>query len=172
LEDSFWISPLPRVIHLQGEGGAPARGAAQVARGAAPSARGAQPAGPPIDRLVRIRELLKTSNFPVTMEQESALNGILDTEVPAMRQKLQARILELQRAKAAGQPPAAPQPTGAREGTPDAMPSPEELTPEYNRLSDELLGKLASASVLTTEQQNVLKKLQKIRSNRAADSMR
>jgi hypothetical protein len=109
-----------------------------------------------------MRELLKASNVPLTMEQESALNGILDTEAPAMRQKLQARILELQRAKTAGQAPAAAPPAaGARGVPPSAVPSPEELTPEYNRLNDELLGKLASAPVLAPEQQAVLKKLQK-----------
>ena len=145
-----------------GRGAAPARGGAP-ARGAAPAGRGAQPAGTPIDRLVRMRELLKESNVPLTMEQESSLNAILDAEVPAMRQRLQARILELQRAKAASQPPAATttQPSGARGLPPAAMPSPDELTPEYNRLNDELLGKLASAPTLKVEQQTILKKLQK-----------
>src|SRR5262249_42450374 len=122
----FLDIPAPR-------GNAPARGA--PARGPAP--RGGAAAAP-VDRLGHLRELLASSNLPLTMEQETALNGILNVETPLMRQKLQARVLELQRSnggQATGSAPVA----GAR-GLPASSPSPEELAPEYNRLNDELLG--------------------------------
>src|SRR5437016_14625410 len=58
------------------------------ARGAAP-ARATAPNAPPVDRLVRIRELLAQANAPLSMEQENGLNALLTTEIPAMRQALQ-----------------------------------------------------------------------------------
>src|SRR5438874_9563325 len=64
-------------------GNTPARGAAPAARGGTPArgdapARGAAPAGPPVDRLVRLREMLVAANAPLTKEQELALNGLLN----------------------------------------------------------------------------------------------
>ncbi len=59
------------------------------------SARGASPArgdetkrgvgAPPVDRLVRLRELLVGANLPLANEQEAALNSFLNAEIPAMR---------------------------------------------------------------------------------------
>lgn len=77
---------------------------------------------------------------------------MLNAEIPAMRRTLQTRIGELQKANGA----AAPMP-----GAPPVLPSMEELTPEIIRLNDQLLGKMAAASVLSPEQQAFMKKLYK-----------
>src|SRR6478752_3989712 len=80
-------------------GNAPARGAAPPARGAAPNRGGTNAA--PVDRLVRLRQLLAQSNNPLTPEQETGLNALMNAEIPAMRRTLQSRLAELQSASGA-----------------------------------------------------------------------
>ena len=157
----------------------PARGAVPASRGAATPPRGAAPTGPPVDRLVRLREMLAGANTPLSKEQETGLNALLNAEIPVMRQSLQARILQMQRARG-GAPTAAPpvpaaapvSPPGGGAAGPAAgqrgpapsaanLPSMEELAPEIIRLNDQLLGKIAGAPVLIPEQQALLKKLHK-----------
>jgi hypothetical protein len=128
-------------------GTTPARGNAAGARGTAP-ARGGTGNAAPVDRLVRLRELLTQSNTPLSKEQEAGLDALLTTEIPAMRQALQKRVAELQQAKG---------PTA----TPAAMPSLEELTPEIVRLNDQLLGKMSESQVLSDDQRRVIRKLYK-----------
>src|SRR5437868_323251 len=70
-------------------GNAPARGAAPPARGAAAPNRGGANAAP-VDRLVRLRQLLAQSNNPLTPEQETGLNALMNAEIPAMRRTLQS----------------------------------------------------------------------------------
>src|SRR5437762_14080395 len=123
------------------------RGNAPPPRGATPApARGAAPNAPPVDRLLRLREMLAAANTPLTKEQELALTAVLNAEIPAMRRTLQARIAELQKANGAAVP---------------ALPNMEELTPEIIRLNDQLLGKMAAAPGLNPEQQGLMKKLYK-----------
>src|SRR4029434_9593461 len=57
-----------------------------AARGA--PARGAAPAPPP-DRLVRLRDVLSKAEAPLTKEQETELNKLLDAEIPAMQRTIQ-----------------------------------------------------------------------------------
>jgi hypothetical protein len=128
-------------------GNQPARGDAN-ARGNA-NARGGATNTAPVDRLVRLRELLAQSNLPLSPEQETGLNALMNTEVPAMRQTLQKRVLELQKAK---DPAAAP-------GT--SLPSMEELTPDIVRLNDQLLGKISDTPALSDDQRRVIKKMYK-----------
>lgn len=160
----------------------PARGAAPAGRGAAAPPRGAPPAVPPVDRLVRLREMLAGANTPLSKEQETGLNALLNTEIPVMQQALRTRILQMQRARggapavpgAPGQ--SAPAPAGAaaapvappggsapsRGASPAAnLPTMDELAPEIIRLNDQLLGKMAAAPVLSPEQQSLLKKVHK-----------
>src|SRR5262245_3123433 len=61
---------------------------APAGRGAAPARGGATPAPPP-DRLVRLREALLKAEAPLTKEQETELNKIIDAEIPAMRKTIQ-----------------------------------------------------------------------------------
>jgi hypothetical protein len=101
---------------------APARGAA-----AAPARGGtAAPNVPPPDRLVRLREALAKAEAPMTKEQETELNKILDTEIPAMRRTLQTHGQEMIAARAANAPPAAPAatPAPAPATPPQAPPAP------------------------------------------------
>ena len=121
----------------------PAPRGATNARG---DARG-RAAAAPSDRLVRLRELLAGANMPLTKDQETALNALLNRELPEMRRALQARIADFQKTA----PP----------GTPANLPSMEELTPEIIRLNDQLLGKMASITELKPEQQGFLNKLYK-----------
>jgi len=131
-------------------GNTPARGTAPAGRGTAAPARGTAPNTPPIDRLMRLREILAGANTPLSKEQETALTALVNSEIPVMRETLQKRILELQRAG----PAPAPAATGAGN-----LPSMDELAPEIIRLNDQLLGKIAAAPVLSPEQQTLLKKL-------------
>jgi hypothetical protein len=102
----------------------------------------------PVDRLVRLREMLAGANMPLTKDQETALNALLNRELPEMRRALQGRIADLQKTA----PP----------GTASAnMPSMDDLTPEIIRLNDQLLGKMASVPELKPEQQGFLNKLYK-----------
>jgi hypothetical protein len=151
---------------------APARGAAPGNRGAAP-ARGVPPGAPPVDRLLRLRDVMSKAGAPLTAEQETALNALLNVEIPAMRRALQARILELQREKtaaaSASQPEAPSQPppdagqrgAGQRGLTVSNLPTPEELAPDIQRLNDDLLRKVGSASTLSADQRAIIEKLQK-----------
>src|SRR5262249_39825706 len=91
---------------------------------------------PPVDRLVRLRELLAGANLPLAKEQEVALNSFLNAEIPAMRRTLQERIAQFRN-----------------------FPSMDELAPEIVRLNDQLLGKMAAAPGLKPEQQAFVKKL-------------
>jgi hypothetical protein len=134
-------------------GNTPARGAAPAGRGSPAPTRGAVPNTPPIDRLMRLREILAGANTPLSKEQETALTALVNSEIPVMRETLQKRILEIQRAGGAAPAPAA---TGAGN-----LPSMDELAPEIIRLNDQLLGKIAAAPVLSPEQQTLLKKLYK-----------
>jgi len=113
-------------------------------------ARGTSPARsdgvPPVDRLVRLRELLVDANVPLAKEQEAALNSFLNTEIPAMRRTMQQRIAELEKRKGSG--------AGLQN-----LPSMDELAPEIIRLNDQLLGKMAAAVALNPEQQAFVKKL-------------
>ena len=67
-----------------------------------------------------------------------------------MRRTLQARILELQKAKGGVPPGAAPTAN---------LPSMEEITPLIIRLNDQLLGKMSDAPTLTGEQKTFMKKV-------------
>src|SRR5216110_1691527 len=69
-------------------GNAPARGGAP-ARGAAPNAA-------PVDRLVRLRQLLVQANNPLSPDQETGLNALMTAEIPNMRRALQARVTDPQ----------------------------------------------------------------------------
>src|SRR6185436_19712978 len=80
-----------------------------AARGAtAPAARGAAPAPPPLDRLVRLRDALAKSGSPLTKEQETSLNALLESEIPAMRKTIQTHGQEMMAAHGPVTPPAAP----------------------------------------------------------------
>jgi hypothetical protein len=133
-------------------GNTPARGGTPAGRGAPAPARGGASNTPPVDRLMRLREILAGANTPLSKEQETALTALVNSEIPVMRQTLQKRITELQRPAAATPAPAA---TAAN------LPSMDELAPEIIRLNDQLLGKIAGAPVLSPEQQTLLKKLYK-----------
>ncbi len=123
-------------------GNQPARGNAN-ARGNAPAR--ATPAA--VDRLVRLRELLAQSNMPLSQEQQTALTALVNNEIPVMRQTLQKRVADLQKAKG-------PDVAGN-------LPSMEELTPEIVRLNDQLLGKIADVPALNDGQRQLLKKMYK-----------
>jgi len=88
----------------------------------------------------------------------------VNSEIPVMRQTLQKRIGDIQRAGSGAAPP-----------TPAAgLPSMDELAPEIIRLNDQLLGKIAEATVLRPEQQTLLKKLYKeqVRSRGGFDAIK
>src|SRR5262245_3855968 len=114
------------------------------------SARGNQTSrgagAPPVDRLVRLRELLVGANVPLTKEQEAALNSFLNVEIPAMRRALQECIAELEKTRGSG-------------AGPGNLPSMDELALEIIRLNDQLLGKVAAAPGLNPEQRAFVKKL-------------
>jgi len=105
-------------------------------RGAA--GRGGQPNAPGIDRLGGLRQLLASANAPLKTNQEAAINALINSELPAMRSALQARADEMRQL-------AAPS-------------NPDELVPVLNRLNDQLVGKIASAPILSAEQQSVVRK--------------
>jgi len=111
--------------------------------------RGAPAAPAPPDRLVGLRDSFAKAGMPLTAEQEAALNALLTTAVPAMRQNLQARILQLQKERSAAAAP----------GTnPATLVSPDELLPELVRLNDQLVGKIAASPALSVEQQRFVTK--------------
>jgi len=96
---------------------------APAARGTAPARGGATPAPPP-DRLVRLRDALTKAEAPLTREQETELNKLLDTEIPAMRRTLQTHGQQLMAERQANAPPAATTPA-APPPSPPAAPSPQ-----------------------------------------------
>ena len=96
---------------------------APAARGTAPARGGATPAPPP-DRLVRLRDALTKAEAPLTREQETELNKLLDTEIPAMRRTLQTHGQQLMAERQANAPPAAATPA-APPPSPPAAPSPQ-----------------------------------------------
>jgi hypothetical protein len=175
----FLTSPLfAQDVDLIGAGGigdlldipAP-RGAAPAARGGAP-ARGAAPTAPPVDRLVRLRELMNQASAPLNKEQETGLNNLINSEIPMMRQTLQRKAMQIQMQKVGGAPappPAQAAPPGAPAGARGPNPAaamlggitPEDIAPEIIRLNDQLLGKIAAAPMLTPPQQAVIKKVYK-----------
>ena len=78
---------------------------APAARGAAP-ARGAATPPPPPDRLVRLRDTLAKAEVPMTKEQETELNKLLDAEIPIMRRTIQTHGQQMIAARAAATAPA------------------------------------------------------------------
>ncbi len=144
------------------------RGAAP-ARGNAPPARGAPPAAPPVDRLVRLRQLMTEAGAPLNKEQETGLNSMINAEIPVMRQALQRKAMQIGMQKSGGAPPAPPAaasaPAGQRGPNPMAALlagiTPEDIAPEIIRLNDLLLGRIAAAPMLTPPQQAVIKKIYK-----------
>src|SRR5262245_28508869 len=191
----FLTSPVfAQDVDLIGAGGIgdlldiPAPRGAAPPRGGAP-ARGAAPNTPPVDRLVRLRELMNQASAPLNKEQETGLNNLINAEIPMMRQALQRKAMQIQMQKG-GMPPrggagpagapdtkapapppaqaAAPlpgAPAGARGPNPAAAMlagiTPEDVAPEIIRLNDQLLGKIAAAPMLTPPQQAVIKKIYK-----------
>src|SRR5262249_22397213 len=118
-------------------GNTPARGAARGGPGTPEPSRGGVPNTPPVDRLVRLREVLAGANAPLSKEQETALTALVNSEIPVMRQTLQKRIGNIQRA---GVGAAAPTP-------PPKLPSMGELAPELIRLNEQHLRSTAVAPV-------------------------
>src|SRR5215510_15940438 len=127
----------------------------------APRGNAASRAASPVDRLVRLRELLVAANLPLAKEQEAALNSFLNIEIPGMRRILQERIVELQK-------------TRGRGADPRNLPSIDELAPEIIRLNDRLLGKMAGAPGLNPQQQVFVKKLyeDQVKSRGAFDAIK
>jgi hypothetical protein len=144
---------------------APAGNRGAPARGGTPAPRGAAPTAAPVDRLVRLRQLMASATLPLSKEQETALNALLNAEIPAMRRTLQSRIAELQRARGAVAPPTPAAPN---------LPSMDELAPEIIRLNDQLLGKIAEAPALAPEQQALIRKVYKdqVKSRGGLDAIR
>src|SRR5690349_23270425 len=62
-------------------GNTPARGTAPAGRGTAAPARGTAPNTPPIDRLMRLREILARANTPLSKEQETRLTALVNGEI-------------------------------------------------------------------------------------------
>ena len=93
---------------------------APAARGAAP-ARGAATPPPPPDRLVRLRDTLAKAEVPMTKEQETELNKLLDAEIPNMRRTIQTHGQQMIAARAAT---AAPATTEAQPAPPPPVAAP------------------------------------------------
>src|SRR5262245_16622081 len=98
---------------------APARGAATT------PARGAAPAPPPPDRLVRMRDALVKAEAPMTKEQETELNKLLDAEIPAMRRTIQTHGQQMLASRAAANPAPAPTTTQPPAAPPAAPAAPQ-----------------------------------------------
>jgi len=97
--------------------------AAPAARGAAP-ARGAGIPAPPPDRLVRLREALLKADTPLTKEQETELNKIIDTEIPAMRKTIQTHGQQMMAERGGSPTPPSPAPASAPPATGASTPAP------------------------------------------------
>jgi hypothetical protein len=102
-----------------------------AARGAATGpARGAPTPPPAPDRLVRLRELLLTAEAPLTKEQETALNTLINTEIPLMQKTIKAHGQEMMASRPAPAPPAgAPPVAGVPPAAAPAPPAPSSPTP-------------------------------------------
>jgi hypothetical protein len=145
------------------------RGAAP-ARGAAPP-RGAAPNAPPVDRLVRLRQIMVEANAPLNKEQETGLTSLINAEVPMMRQALQRKAMQINMEKGGMRQSAPPAPAAAPGAAPQRGPNPaaamaanitpEDIAPEIIRLNDQLLGKIAAAPMLSPQQQAVVMKIYK-----------
>ena len=155
----------------------PGSPAPAAARGAAP-ARGATVAPPP-DRLVRLRDILSKAEAPLTKEQESELNKLLDAEIPAMQRTIQTHGREMMAAKAESAP--TPRATATPPGAPAAPPSsrvPPEildaLEVEWRQLNDALFTRVASSPTLNAKQQSILTKMSRdqIRSRGGFEALR
>jgi hypothetical protein len=98
-------------------------------RGAPAAARGAAP--PALDRLVRLKDALLKANAPLSKEQETAINALLDAEIPAMRKSLLAKANELGvRPAVPAMPPRGLPPTSTPSGQPPAQaPTPAPARP-------------------------------------------
>jgi hypothetical protein len=110
-----------------GDAGSLLGGPAPAARGATPARGVAAPVAPP-DRLVRLRDALAKAEMPMTKEQESELNKLLDTEIPAMRRTLQTHGQQMLAARQSSVGPAAPA-AGTTAGAPPAPAPPAPATP-------------------------------------------
>jgi hypothetical protein len=134
-----------------------------------PAARGATPprgAAPPVarpDRLVRLRDALLKAGTPLNTDQESALNKLLDAEIPEMRRTLQTHGRQMLAERAANSEPAAPPPVAAPRGAPPSSRVPPDildaLEVEMRQMNDALFTKIASSQALDTTQQSVLTKM-------------
>jgi hypothetical protein len=98
-------------------------GPAPAARGAAP-ARGAGIPAPAPDRLVRLREALLKADTPLTKEQETELNKIIDTEIPAMRKTIQTHGQQMMAERGGSPTPPSPAPASAPPATGASTPAP------------------------------------------------
>jgi len=157
-------------------------GPTSAARGATPP-RGTAPAPAPPDRLVRLRDALAKAESPLSKEQETELNKLLDAEIPAMRRTLQTHGQQMMASRGAPPtppvPPAAPPLAGiAVRGAPPSSRVPAEvldaLEVEARQLNDALFTKVASAPALSPTQQSVLTKMARtqIRSRGGYDALR
>lgn len=151
-------------------------------RAAAPRGAATPVARP--DRLVRLREALLKAGAPLTGEQESGLNKLLDSEIPEMRRTLQAhgRQMLAERVPAGGPaaapaaPPAPPVP-GARGAPPSSRVPPDildALEVEMRQMNDMLFTKIASSPALDAAQQSFLTKMARdqIRSRGGFEALR
>jgi hypothetical protein len=136
---------------------------------------------------VRLRDALVKAEAPMTKEQETELNKLLDTEIPVMRRTLQTHGQQMIAARAASNPPppaptpapAAPAPAPpagaagapnpallaalAARGAPPSSRVPAEvldaLEVEMRQMNDALFTKIASSPALDAKQQSVLTKM-------------
>jgi hypothetical protein len=162
---------------------------APAARGATPP-RGAVPAPAAPDRFVRLRDALAKTDAPLTKEQETELNKLLDAEIPAMRRTLQTHGQQMIAARGAIPTSAAPPPPpvaaqnpalaaviAARGAAPSSRVPAEVLDAlevEARQLNDVLFTKLASSPTLNPAQQSVLTKMARaqIRSRGGYEALR
>jgi hypothetical protein len=134
-----------------------------------------------------LRDALVKAEAPMTKEQETELNKLLDTEIPVMRRTLQTHGQQMIAARAASNPPppaptpapAAPAPAPpagaagapnpallaalAARGAPPSSRVPAEvldaLEVEMRQMNDALFTKIASSPALDAKQQSVLTKM-------------
>ena len=161
---------------------------APAARGATP-ARGAATPPPPPDRLVRLRDTLAKAEVPMTKEQETELNKLLDAEILIMRRTIQTHGQQMMATRAAATapvtsqaqpapPPAAATAPAARGAVPPSSRVPAEvldaLEVEMRQMNDALFTKVASSPALSSSQQSVLTKMARgqIRARGGFDALR
>lgn len=103
---------------------------APAPRGAPGPARGAATPIPPPDRLVRLRDALVKAEAPLTKEQETELNKLLESEIAVMRKTIQTHGQQMMAARAASAPAPTPGASAPTPGaTPPAGPSPTVTPP-------------------------------------------